>query len=207
MGARSAWRRHAPTPRTTPQPASWPAAAKAMRVVDLLGVIHQLTGGWPQRSGFASSRQLFTSDRGGDVHLDAMPHHAVEAIPGAWQPILQGPECAIHADVGAGNILVDDDAVAMLDWDEARVDVPWFDYASLPIQVQVPSPTDRERLITAGLAWEAATCWVVEPAYAARCLAELFQRLGHLPTLNPDRVVSFPCTVYLLLTSHSVRGS
>jgi hypothetical protein len=90
---------------------------------------------------------------------------------------------------------------------QPQVDVPWFDYASLPIQVQVPSPTDRERLITAGLAWGAATCWVGEPAYAARCLAELFQRLGHLPTLNPDRVVSFPCTVYLLLTSHSVRGS
>jgi Ser/Thr protein kinase RdoA (MazF antagonist) len=151
------------------------------RVVELLGIIHALTGGWPQRPGFASSRQLLTSDRGGDVHLDAMPPHAVEAIRGAWEPILQGRECAIHADVGAGNILVNGDAVALLDWDEARVDVPWFDYASLPIQVQAPSPTDRERLITAGVAWEAATCWVVEPAYAARCLAELFQRLGHPP--------------------------
>jgi Ser/Thr protein kinase RdoA (MazF antagonist) len=140
MGARSAWRRHAPTPRTTPQPASWPAAAKAMQVVDLLGVIHQLTGGWPHRPGFASSRQLFTSDRGGDVHLDAMPHHAVEAIPGAWQPILQGPECAIHADVGAGNILVDDDAVAMLDWVEARVDVPGSITPPYPSRSRSPHP-------------------------------------------------------------------
>lgn len=151
------------------------------RVVDLLGAIHELTGGWPQRPGFASSRQLLTSDRGGDVQLDAMPPDAVAAIRGAWQPILQGPECAIHADVGAGNILVDGAAVRLLDWDEARVDVPWFDYAFLPIQVQVPSPTDREQLITAGLAWEAATCWVMEPAYAARRLAELFARLGHPP--------------------------
>jgi Ser/Thr protein kinase RdoA (MazF antagonist) len=111
------------------------------RVVDLLDVIHGLTGGWPQRPGFASSRELLTSDRGGDVHLDTTPHGAVEAIRGAWQPILQGPECAIHADVGAGNILVDGDAVALLDWDEARVDVPWFDFAFLPVHVEVPSPT------------------------------------------------------------------
>jgi Ser/Thr protein kinase RdoA (MazF antagonist) len=151
------------------------------RVVDLLGAIHELTGGWPQRPGFASSRELLTGDRGGDVHLDAMPPDAVEAIRGAWQPILQGPECAIHADVGAGNILVNDEGVALLDWDEARVDVPWFDFASLPPQVEVPSPTDRETLITAGVAWEAATCWVVEPAYAARRLAELFARLGRPP--------------------------
>jgi Ser/Thr protein kinase RdoA (MazF antagonist) len=99
------------------------------RVVNLLGAIHALTESWPQRPGFASSRELLTSDQGGDVHLDAMPPEAVEAIRGAWQPILQGPECAIHADVGAGNILVDGDAVTLLDWDEARVDVPWFDWA------------------------------------------------------------------------------
>jgi len=83
--------------------------------------------------------------------------------------------------VGAGNVLVDGDAVALLDWDEAHVDVPWFDFASLPPEVEVPSPTDREKLVTAGVAWEAATCWVVEPAYAARRLAELFTRLGHPP--------------------------
>lgn len=153
------------------------------RVVGLLGAVHELTGGWPQRPGFASSRELLSSDRGGDVHLDLMPPEAVEAIRSAWQPILQGPECAIHADVGPGNILIDGDAVALLDWDEAHVDVPWFDFASLPLQVEVPSPTDREKLITAGVAWEAATCWVVEPAYAARRLAELFARLDHPP--NP----------------------
>jgi Ser/Thr protein kinase RdoA (MazF antagonist) len=151
------------------------------RVVEVLRAVHELTPGWPQRPGFASARELLAGDRGGDVRLDAMPVDAVDAVRAAWRPVLQGPECAIHADVGAGNILVDGAAVALLDWDEARVDVPWFDYASLPIQVQVPSPTDRERLVTAGLAWEAATCWVVEPAYAARCLAELFQRLGHPP--------------------------
>jgi Ser/Thr protein kinase RdoA (MazF antagonist) len=99
------------------------------RVVDMLVAVHQLTNEWPQRPGFASSRQLLTTARGGDVRLDAMPGEAVRAVRAAWQPILDGPECAIHADVGAGNILVEGDAVALLDWDEARVDVPWFDFA------------------------------------------------------------------------------
>jgi aminoglycoside phosphotransferase (APT) family kinase protein len=108
-----------------------------------------------------------------------MPGEAVHAVRAAWQPILDGPECAIHADVGAGNILVEGDAVALLDWDEARVDVPWFDFAFMPDDVDVPSPTDRETLDTAGVAWEAATCWVVEPEYARRRLAELFARLDH----------------------------
>jgi Ser/Thr protein kinase RdoA (MazF antagonist) len=153
-------------------------------VVDVLGTIHELTRGWPQRPGFASARALLAADRGGDVRLDRMPPAAVHAVRRAWQPILQGSECAIHADVGAGNILIDGDRVALLDWDEARVDVPWFDFAFVPLGVEVPSPTDRATLETAGVAWEAATCWVVEPAYAARRLAELVARLDRGPGIE-----------------------
>jgi hypothetical protein len=149
------------------------------RVVEVLRAVHRLTAGWPQRPGFASARELLAHDRGGDVRLDAMPADAVAAVHAAWWPILDGPECAVHADVGGGNVLVDGRAVALLDWDEARVDVSWFDFAHLPEEVEVPSPTDRATLVTAGVAWEAATCWVVEPAYAARRLAEPFTRLGH----------------------------
>jgi Ser/Thr protein kinase RdoA (MazF antagonist) len=151
------------------------------RVVDTLAAVHQLTRHWPQRPGFASSRELLTTVRGGDVRLDMMPAEAVRAVRAAWRPVLEGPECAIHADVGAGNILLDGDKVALLDWDEARVDVPWFDFAFLPDDVSVPSPTNRQTLKTAGVAWEAATCWVVEPDYARRRLAELFTRLEHAP--------------------------
>jgi Ser/Thr protein kinase RdoA (MazF antagonist) len=143
------------------------------RVVEALRAVHQLTVRWPQRPEFASAWELLAGDRGGDVCLDAMPADAVRAVRAAWRPILDGPECAIHADIGGGNVLVDGQAVALLDWDEARVDVPWFDFAHLPEEVEVPSPTDQARLVTAGVAWEAATCWVVEPAYEARRLAEL----------------------------------
>ncbi len=142
-------------------------------VVRLLESMHELTIGWSPRPGFASARQLMTADRGGDVRLDAMPADAVRAVRRAWLPVLSGAECAIHGDLGAGNILVSGDRVALVDWDEARVDVPWFDFAFVPDDVDVALPVDRRALYTAGIAWEVATCWVAEPEYAARQLAAL----------------------------------
>ncbi|HEY8474914.1 MAG TPA: phosphotransferase [Natronosporangium sp.] len=143
------------------------------RVVTVLTAVHELTVGWPQRPGFTASADLLTAERGGDVRLDLMPADAVALVRSAWRPILTGDRCAIHADVGAGNVLIDEGTVSLLDWDEARVDVPWFDFAWLPVEVPVPSPVDRVTLTTAGLAWETATCWAPEPEYAARCLARL----------------------------------
>jgi hypothetical protein len=66
--------------------------------------------------------------------------------------------------------------VTLLDWDESRVDVAWFDFAFVPDGVELPVPVERAVLVTAGIAWEAATCWVPEPEYAARRLAELHTR-------------------------------
>ena len=57
------------------------------------------------------------------------------------------------------------------------MDSPWFDLAPLPSDVPVPWPGDREVLVTAGLAWEAATCWVAEPDYAATVLSRLRNRV------------------------------
>jgi aminoglycoside phosphotransferase (APT) family kinase protein len=148
------------------------------RVVEVLVAVHEVTVGWPQRPGFASARQLLVTDRGGDVRLDAMPPDGVRAVRAAWRAMLTGEECVNHGDVGAGNILVDGQRVTLLDWDESRVDVPWFDFAFLPEGVPVPVPVDRQALITAGVAWEAATCWVPEPEYAPRRLAELHTRLS-----------------------------
>ena len=104
-----------------------------------------------------------------------MPADAVDAIRAAWRP-MQGPECVVHGDVGASNIRVDGNRVTLLDWDEARVDISSFDFASIPAEVEVPAATSRQAMFTAGVAWEAATCWTAEPDYAARRLAELFER-------------------------------
>jgi Ser/Thr protein kinase RdoA (MazF antagonist) len=147
------------------------------RVIAVLRVIHDVTAGWPQRPGFASARTLLTQDQGGDVDLSAMPEPAARLVRAGWRPVLHGRECVIHGDLGAGNLLLTEDQVALIDWDEARVDVPAFDYAHLPPEVSVPVNVPRDQLVTAGVAWEAATCWVVEPAYAQTRLTELRSRL------------------------------
>ena len=157
------------------------------RVIDVLRVVHESTLGWPQRPCFAASRDLQTSMRGGDVDLAAMPGDAVGLVRRAWRSVDHGPLSAIHGDLGGGNVLIDDQGnVGLIDWDECRVDVPWFDFAFLPAEVPVPTPTSRSQLITAGVAWEAATCWIPEPDYAARRLDELRQRTrwgwDHPPT-------------------------
>jgi aminoglycoside phosphotransferase (APT) family kinase protein len=118
------------------------------------------------------------------VRLDAMPVEAVEAIRAAWRPVITGAECVNHGDVGAGNILVTETGIALLDWDESRVDVPWFDFAFLPPDVAADVPINAEALSTAGVAWEAATGWTAEPDYAARRLAELYARVA----VKPDNV-------------------
>jgi Ser/Thr protein kinase RdoA (MazF antagonist) len=158
--------------------------AEWRRAVAVLTAVHDMTAGWPQRPEFASSRQLLTTDRGGDVRLDAMPPEAAEAVRAAWRPVITRAECVNHGDVGAGNILVTDAGIALLDWDESRVDVPWFDFAFLPADVEADVPIDVETLRTAGVAWEAATGWMAEPDYAAKRLAELYARVA----VNPNSV-------------------
>ncbi|MBM0207168.1 phosphotransferase [Micromonospora sp. STR1s_5] len=156
-------------------------------MVDTLTAMHELTTGWPQRPGFASSRRLLNTDSGGDVRLDAMPAEAVHEIRAAWQP-MQGPECVVHGDVGAINIRVDGNRVMLLDWDESPVDLSHFDFASVPEEVEVPAATDRQALLAAGVAWETATCSTAEPEYAARRLAELYELRANTPpaTAQPE---------------------
>lgn len=143
------------------------------RVVEVLREVHDLTLGWPQRPDFVSASELMTGMRGGDVRLAAMPPDDVALVRRAWEAVLTPTRCAIHGDMGAGNLLIDDDHVALIDWDEARVDVIAFDDAHLPRHICVPVDAERDAVIAAGVAWEAVTCWVAEPDYARRRLDEL----------------------------------
>jgi hypothetical protein len=63
--------------------------------------------------------------------------------------------------------------------------VPWFDFAHLPPDVDVPSPVPRAQLLLAGVAWETATCWVAEPEYAAAARAD-----GRCGKPNPPSTTS-----------------
>ena len=146
------------------------------RVVATLTTVHQVTPGWPQRPGFATAYDLLHQTAGGDVRLDTMPEDVVALIRDSWRPVAAGRQCAIHGDLGPGNVLMSEGQVALIDWDEARVDVAAFDFAHLPSGVPVPVSCDRTAIVTAGVAWEAATCWLAEPDYAERRLTELRAR-------------------------------
>lgn len=163
--------------------AHWRAAATAVAAA------HEVTRGWPQRPGSASASHLMTATRGADVDLAAMPPDAAALVRACWQPLLAasdavegGRACVVHGDLGAGAFLVDGDAVGIIDWDEARADVPAFDLADLASTagdgVEVPAGITRQVLADAALAWEVATCWMPEPAYAREHLRQLQQHIS-----------------------------
>jgi aminoglycoside phosphotransferase (APT) family kinase protein len=176
-----------------PGPADWPAVADTLRRV------HAVTAGWPQRPGSASTRELLTADRGGDVDLSLMPPDAVTDCRRAWARLAGTPEAVVHGDPGAPNIRVTAAGVGLLDWDEARLDYTDLDLAELP-GYELPSrdlpsrdlprrdlprrdlpgrdlpPGRLAAARTAATAWEAANGWTVEPAYARRQLSLLRAR-------------------------------
>lgn len=148
-----------------PAAGDWPAVAGTLRRV------HEVTRGWRQRPGSASTRELLVADRGGDVDLAAMPADAVAACRRAWAALAGAPEAVVHGDPGPANIRITAAGVGLLDWDEARVDATDLDLAELPGADLPPERLAVAR--TAATAWEAANGWTVEPAYARRQLALL----------------------------------
>lgn len=132
--------------------------------------VHALTRAWRQRPTFASTVDLLTRDAGGDVDLTLMSAEAVERCRDAWKPLASMNQSAIHGDP-RGNALMTNSGVALIDWDEARVDASILDLAGLPGDHAPPAELAIAR--RGASAWEAAASWSLEPAYARRRLAEL----------------------------------
>jgi Ser/Thr protein kinase RdoA (MazF antagonist) len=151
-----------------PGPRDWTAVGAALRR------LHELTAGWPQRPGFASTRELVTANRGGDVDLSAMPADAVAACRRSWAQLTGRPEAVVHGDPGPANIRVNQVGIGLLDWDEARVDYTDLDLADLPASGLSPPQLNRAQI--AVTAWEVANGWLIEPSYARRQLALLRSR-------------------------------
>jgi Ser/Thr protein kinase RdoA (MazF antagonist) len=150
---------------TPPGPDDWPAVTAMVRQ------LHEVTAGWPQRPGFASTRDLLTADRGGDVDLSAMPAEAVTACRQAWARLSGTPQAVVHGDLAPANIRISGAGAGLLDWDEARVDYTDLDLADLPGSALPPARLSAAR--SAVTAWEAANGWITEPDYAQRQLAVL----------------------------------
>lgn len=140
------------------------------RVADTLRRLHALTQGWPQRPGWRSSTDLLRAERGTKVDLTRRPAEGVARCRAAWARLAGRPTCVVHGDPNPGNVRMTADRAALIDWDEAHVDVPELDLV-LPGNAAGLDDETLEVAAQASAAWEAAVCW--DDDYAVGRLAEV----------------------------------
>lgn len=141
------------------------------RVADTLRQLHCLTKGWPQRPGWRSSTELLQAQTGTRIDLRAMPPEAVTRCRAAWARLAGRETCVVHGNPNSpANVRMTADRVTLIDWDEARVDVPDFDLA-LPHNGADLQGEARDVAEQASAAWEAAVCW--KDDYAVQRLAQV----------------------------------
>ncbi|RYE76398.1 MAG: aminoglycoside phosphotransferase, partial [Hyphomicrobiales bacterium] len=98
------------------------------RVAETLRELHRLTANWPQRPGWRSSTDLLHAEAGTRIDLAAMPPSAVARCRAAWARLDGRRTAAVHGNpTNPGNIRITAERVALIDWDEAHVDVPDLD--------------------------------------------------------------------------------
>jgi Ser/Thr protein kinase RdoA (MazF antagonist) len=128
------------------------------RVADTLRQLHRLTQGWPQRPGWRSSRDLLHTETGTKIDLAAMPPEGVARCRAAWARLAGRETCVVHGDLNPRNIRMTVERVALIDWDESRVDAPDLDLA-LPFNAAGLAADAYDTACQASSAWEAAVCW------------------------------------------------
>ena len=140
------------------------------RVADMLRRLHGLTQGWPQRPGWRSSTDLLHAETGTKIDLGAMPAEGVARCRAAWARLVGRRTCVVHGDTNPGNVRMNADRVALIDWDESHVDVPDLDLV-LPDNAAGLEDGAYDIAAQASAAWEAAVCW--KDDYAVTRLAEV----------------------------------
>ena len=140
------------------------------RVAETLRQVHRLTQGWPQRPGWRSSTDLLHAESGTRVNLAVMPAEGVARCRAAWARLVGRPTCVVHGDANPRNILMTEDRVALIDWDESHVDVPDLDL-ELPHNAADLAPQAWDIAEQASAAWEAAVCW--DDDYSKKRLAQV----------------------------------
>jgi len=99
-----------------------------------------------------------------------MPPEGVARCRAAWARLTGRRTCVVHGDPNPGNIRMTARPVALIDWDEAHVDVPDLDLV-LPGNAAGLDDDELDIAAQASAAWQAAVCW--DDAYAAERLAEV----------------------------------
>ena len=140
------------------------------RVADMLRRLHRLTRDWPQRPGWRSSADLLHADAGTRIDLTKMPPEGVTRCRAAWARLVGRERCVVHGDLNPRNVKMTPDRVALIDWDEARVDISDLDLV-LPYNAGGLVGDFHEAASQASAAWEAAVCWGDD--YAVKRLAEV----------------------------------
>jgi Ser/Thr protein kinase RdoA (MazF antagonist) len=147
-------------------------AADRRRVADTLRQLHRLTLGWPQRPGWRSSTDLLVAETGTRIDLTAMPPDGVARCRAAWARLAGRETCVVHGNPNSpANVRMTTNQVALIDWDEAHVDVPDLDLGSLPHNAAGLDGAARDIAGQASAAWEAAVCW--DDEYSIKRLAEV----------------------------------
>jgi Ser/Thr protein kinase RdoA (MazF antagonist) len=153
---------------------SAPRSSDLLQLPPLIREFHRRTRSFPQRPGFASSLELVTTLRGGDVDISAMPVDLIQACRKTWRELAGEATSVVHGDLNRSNLLVTADGLlALVDWDEARVDVSVLDEAALRAMLGQKDGCLPDTVWRALLAWEVAVSWKIEPEHAKRLAAEL----------------------------------
>jgi Ser/Thr protein kinase RdoA (MazF antagonist) len=143
------------------------------RVADTFRQLHRLTEGWPQRPGWRSSIDLLHAETGTKIDLGAMPPEGVVRCRAVWARLAGRERCVVHGDPTPGNIRMTADRVALIDWDESRVDVPDLDLV-LPHNAAGLDDVTHDVAAQAWAAWDAALCYTSGyHEFAAERLAEV----------------------------------
>lgn len=125
--------------------------AEASALTPRLGRLHAATAGMAQRPGLACATAIARGAASLDGTLAALPAALARRI-GDLLSSATGPAAAIHADFTAANLILTAAGPALIDWDEARADIPGFD--------RDPPDAPHRR------AWEVLVSWHAEPARA-----------------------------------------
>jgi len=147
------------------------SAADWRRVAETLREVHRLTEGWPQRPGWLGATDLIEADTGMRINLDAMPQEAVARCRAAWARLRGRERRVVHGNpTNPANIRMNAERVALIDWDEAHLEVPDLDLV-LPYNAAELAAGPYDIAAQASAAWEAAICW--KDDYAVSQLAEV----------------------------------
>src|SRR5215207_1376990 len=123
---------------------------------DGLVVMTYVEGGRPEtEADWRRVADLLHAATGTKIDLGAMPPEGVARCRAAWARLVGRPTCVVHGDPNPRNIRLTAERVALIDWDEAHVDVPDLDLV-LPHNAAGLDDDAHDAAAQASAAWEAA---------------------------------------------------